>query len=133
MNYIPLAVSDECRRPVIAFAKVYLDWVEGGAVENPVFMRHRGLCLTMQDWWVQLPGSGPELRRISDAMGYTWRNESTPFCAFRRYPDEARTASMHLNPLRMDWVRWAASGMPEQRGWWLRLKGWANGLFFKRW
>ena len=90
------------------FYKAYADWLDDGAPDDEPFSRNDGLCCNLKK--VFLFGCDlPTIFRLNCEMrnqfGNTKLNRQFPFGGERKYLRENLRGTMHLNPLRVKWVR----------------------------
>lgn len=73
---------------------LWLEWVEQGTNESKYFNTWYGLCL-----------SSGKLFKKPEILKELFKNERTPFNKCRLYSYEYDHKCMHLNPLRLQFVR----------------------------
>ncbi len=101
-------MSDE-EKTVLAFLREWLAWAEAGAPEGGRFFRYDGLCNSFDRW----PGSGEyDLSDWFVGVDCT----SYPFGGTAAYKRDFDNDTMHLNPLRLAWVRETIAKLENENG-----------------
>ena len=88
-------------RHTLAFLKDWLKWATTGAVWHPIYRKEQGLCLSYQEYARHTPFTYSELSKLFRAQGL---NTGFPF-GEKEFWEDARNATMHTNPMRLEWVR----------------------------
>ena len=90
-----------------AFYKAYAAWLDAGAVNNGVFTRCTGLCFALHKWAGDKGYSLRALRlELKAQLIDAGLDSGYPFnCGERDYDVECDDETIHLNPVRIAWVR----------------------------
>lgn len=99
----------EKEKMVLAFLREWLAWAEAGGHDYSNFSRGDALCDAFL-WWT---GSMMEL---PDDLFSEFQDVAYPFGGKDVYNHELDNDTMHLNPLRLAWVRETIAKLENENG-----------------